>query len=636
VRSLKGGFSHKVSLGLAAGAIAFAASVVASDAASVRPQDSETLSTKLESFFTPKQFDTDGYVYGVRVRDDMSALPDLQLMPEAKMRIAAPTSSACPEVGSGTCFMPRSLKLSHFGVDTRALGSGTLLISPSSAAPSPVVAPSITGALVTGALPTLSTSAVSRLADSLGLPSTDRASVTIAGPQFVPVQNSAKNSSAYLVSGGVIPTARANLLNTQATGAINAMASYASGPLAAAISRSSVLQDAVLIDSYGRDFQVDLTKAADVRGFDPSYALVASRTTDFIPFAFGIESPIGPLVASGYATDTVTPAGVSGMFRGPADYHEYDLRDFSLGVTVAPGIDINLGYHLDMGGAFNNYDASGSSAYDGLFMSAAAVNSPYASLANGGSFIGSTIALADDLHLRFGEISLSPEREPFSVNAYSAIDRLSNPRALYDLRAARGTLAGLSWDFAHWGGLGVTATRVDEQNGLLGGYGSGALSIADNATTTALGVSARIGFGDGWVTTASYSEGVTQLDLKPTGLFSQASDLHSRAYGIAVAKHGLFGEDSLGFAVTRPIQIYSGTADITAANGIDANSDLRLNSERISLAGVKPETDIELGYVTTFLDGALALQANAAYQLNTQGQTGTNSLAVVSRAKIKF
>jgi hypothetical protein len=40
--------------------------------------------------------------------------------------------------------------------------------------------------------------------------------------------------------------------------------------------------------------------------------------------------------------------------------------------------------------------------------------------------------------------------------------------------------------------------------------------------------------------------------------------------------------------------------------------------------------------VTTFLDGALALQANAAYQLNTQGQNGTNSLAVVSRAKIKF
>ncbi|HVZ69554.1 MAG TPA: hypothetical protein VG891_08815 [Rhizomicrobium sp.] len=639
MRSLKGGLPHKTIAGIAAGVLAFAVSVVASQAASVRPvpKNTETLSATLQSFFTPKQFDTDGSVYGVRVRDDSSGLPDLQIMPEAKMRIAAPTSAACPEVASGVCFAPHSLTTAHFGLDMRALGSGTLLISPASTAATPVVTPPITGALVTGALPTLSTSAVSRLADSLSIPNFDRASASIAGPRFLPMQNSAQIAPSYLVSGGVIPTSHANLLSgVEATGAINAVASYASGPLAAAISHSSVLQSAVVIDSYGHDYTVDLTKVADTRGFDPSYALVASRTIDFIPFAFGIDSPIGPLVASGYATDTIVPAAVSGMYRGASDHHEYDLRDFSLGVTIAKGVDVNLGYHLDMGGAFNNYDASGSAAYDGLFMSASAVNSPYASLANGGSFIGSTIALADDLHLRFGEISLSPEREPFTVNAYSAMDQFFGPRPLYDLRTAQGTMAGVSWDFARWGGVGLTATQIDEHNGLLGGYGSGALSVADSANTAALGVSARIGFGDGWVTTASYSEGITQLDLKPTGIFSQASDLRSRAYGIAVAKHGLFGEDSLGFAVTRPIQIYSGSAEVTAADGVDANYNLALNSERISLAGVKPETDIELGYVTTFLDGALALQANAAYQMNTQGQTGTNSLAVVSRAKIKF
>jgi len=631
VRGRKGGLPHRTIVTAVAGAFALVASVSASHAASVRPKNNETLSADLQAFFTPKQFDTDGSVYGVRVRGDQSDLPDLQIMPEAKMRIAAPTSAACPDVGSGICFTPHSLVPSHFGFDARALGSNTFLISPSS----PAVSPSITSSLVTGALPTLSTSAVSRLADSLGMPTSANASAS--APHLIPMQGIAKSTPTYLSSGGIIPTARGNLMGgTEVTGAMNTIASYASGPLAAAISRSSVLQNTVMIDSSGRDYHVDLTRAADLRGFDPSYALVAERTTDFIPFAFGIESPFGPLVASGYATDTVTPAAVSGMYRGASDYHEYDLRDFSLGVTVAKGIDVNIGYHLDMGGAFNNYDASGSSAYDGLFMSAAAVNSPYASLANGGSFIGSTIALADDLHLRFGEISLTPEREPFAVNLYSPMDQFFGPRPLYDLRTAQGAMAGVSWDFARWGGLGVTATQIDEQNGLLGGYGSGALSIADSASTTALGVSARIGFGDGWVTTASYSEGVTQLDLKPTGLFSQANDLHSRAYGIAVAKHGLFGDDSLGFAVTRPIQIYSGSAEVTAADGVDANYNLALNSERISLAGVKPETDIELGYVTTFLDGALALQANAAYQMNTQGQTGTNSLAVVSRAKIKF
>src|SRR6185437_8710787 len=62
---------------------------------------------------------------------------------------------------------------------------------------------------------------------------------------------------------------------------------------------------------------------------------------------------------------------------------------------------------------------------------------------------------------------------------------------------------------------------------------SGALAVAQAANTSAVGLSARAGFGSGWVTTVSYSEGVTQLDL--------------RANSIAIAKHGLFADnDSLG------------------------------------------------------------------------------------------
>ena len=81
MRSLKGGLSHKTVLGLTAGAFALVACTAASEAASVRPQDTETLSASLQAFFTPKQFDTDGSVYGVRVRADASDLPDLQMDP---------------------------------------------------------------------------------------------------------------------------------------------------------------------------------------------------------------------------------------------------------------------------------------------------------------------------------------------------------------------------------------------------------------------------------------------------------------------------------------------------------------------------------------------------------------------------
>ena len=108
--------------------------------------------------------------------------------------------------------------------------------------------------------------------------------------------------------------------------------------------------------------------------------------------------------------------------------------------------------------------------------------------------------------------------------------------------------------------------------------------------------------------------------------------IHSRSYAIAIAKHGLFADnDSLGVSVSRPIQAYSGGDSFGAP--LDDYSHILGSTERVSLLNGAKETDFEMGYVTTFLDGAVALQANAAWQQNLAGQQGVNSLAVLSRAK---
>lgn len=186
------------------------------------------------------------------------------------------------------------------------------------------------------------------------------------------------------------------------------------------------------------------------------------------------------------------------------------------------------------------------------------------------------------------------------------------------------------WDFAKWGGLGITAVQMSEGSGLFGRYEPEALPLLQSAKTAAVGLSARFGFGAGWVTSFSYNEGITQLNLRPGGVLDGADTLHSRAYGVSVAKHGLFsGEDSLGLAVSRPLELYAGgKASATGAPLI--------GGDHVLLPGSKPETDVELGYVTTFFDGALALQANAGYQMNLAGRSGQNSMTVLSRAKINF
>ena len=73
------------------------------------------------------------------------------------------------------------------------------------------------------------------------------------------------------------------------------------------------------------------------------------------------------------------------------------------------------------------------------------------------------------------------------------------------------------------------------------------------------------------------------------------------------------------------------------ANGLTASGDLPPLVVAQGLgAGRATESDIQLGYVTNFLDGAVALQTNAGYQTNFQGQPGATSVSLLSRAKFKF
>jgi hypothetical protein len=193
------------------------------------------------------------------------------------------------------------------------------------------------------------------------------------------------------------------------------------------------------------------------------------------------------------------------------------------------------------------------------------------------------------------------------------------------LRSLGTVSANINWNFNDWGGLAITASQTNGDVSLLGVF-SGSLATMGGTESTALGISARMGFGEGWVTTVTYGEGVTQLDLSRDSLFANSDPLRSDAYGIALAKQGLFGNDALGIAISRPLQLYTSSTNFGGG----------LNSSFLYANSQARESDVALGYVTTFLDGALALQANAAYQLNAAGTKGQNAVTGVARAKINF
>jgi hypothetical protein len=71
-------------------------------------------------------------------------------------------------------------------------------------------------------------------------------------------------------------------------------------------------------------------------------------------------------------------------------------------------------------------------------------------------------------------------------------------------------------------------------------------------------------------------------------------------------------------------------------SSLSASGDVPLTVAQGVPLGRAQETDIQVGYVTTFLDGAVALQTNAGYQTNAQGQPGATSVSAFSRFKVKF
>jgi hypothetical protein len=364
----------------------------------------------------------------------------------------------------------------------------------------------------------------------------------------------------------------------------------------------------------GKSALAGLAVAACIAVGTPSLAQNAAQTV-YLPASLDVYSP--PAL-QGPASD-VSPSLLSNETRALIGGRNR-LHDLETTASIAPGLALSAGAGVDTMGHFNGFGER--SANDGLFLYAAAA--PYSAQVSGGNFASATIALAGDLHFNAGHASLAVRDTALDTPLFSS---LTQP-LLGALRSADATFADVGWNFAPSSGLNLTASSSTEQNSLTASVDRSKAALS-KVSSNAVGASAHVGLGEGWVTTVSYTQGVTQLDLKPTNLLGTSLDSH--AYSVSVAKHGLFAEnDSLGLAVSRPIADFAGRLSVAPLNSTD-----ELGRPLLPF-GARPETDLELGYVTSFFNGALNLQANAAYQMNVEGQNGTNSLTVLSRAKINF
>ena len=293
-------------------------------------------------------------------------------------------------------------------------------------------------------------------------------------------------------------------------------------------------------------------------------------------------------------------------------------QSFAASTALSMNLALDAGYNLDLGQRFDNYAALKSPLLD---------QTSFLGLANGGTYAGVTYAPAPNLRLRLGAQLKSNRLDSFTFDPTLGMHGL--PLA-YDNGASRSLLAGVSWDFADWAGLDLSGIVNQQQ-----GQPVGASPLADLTPGSTRHHQRAQCFG-------AYEFRQRLGDHR--GL--QRRPDPARPEGRR-ARHDrqpfLFDRHRQAWPVRRTMRWASPSAIPAPACWIMASKwwrrpaiCRRCSWPMTACRAPTPETDLQLGYVTSFLDGALALQANAAYQMNYQGQTGATSLAVLSRAKIKF
>jgi len=188
--------------------------------------------------------------------------------------------------------------------------------------------------------------------------------------------------------------------------------------------------------------------------------------------------------------------------------------------------------------------------------------------------------------------------------------------------------------------IGLDLGLMNEKGSVLGSLSSGALALGRAATTTF--ATARVGWNItpdiNFFTRASY--GLTDVRAASLSLVEGINSLRSASFSLGLAGTSLFRRnDRLSFAISQPLRVTGGRADIslvTSRNYRADNLDLSFSHNQISLAPGGREIDFELAYGLADMFGA-RLDFNVLHQINPgHNRANPDNTAVLIRLGSEF
>jgi hypothetical protein len=377
----------------------------------------------------------------------------------------------------------------------------------------------------------------------------------------------------------------------------------------------AAISNVAFLDSYGRDYEVDLSRAAAVRpGFSDLFSVMQQRLGwHFAGVPLGSTSQLD-LDVRANPTDGITGFAPSGGLEASLADHQSVMR-FSGGTDGASWV---------IGNGLSLRDALAENATDDPFTTLS-ISQGFAAPVGGAasSFAGVRLQVGEDTHLSLGLSNASNQGIP--AYAIGSIYHDASQAAVMRLDERIGDSL-----------LGLEAGGMVEEGGVLGSLASGALKMADHSSTSWLSASYQRALADHWSLKGSMTVSMTTANSPEGSIITSIGPIYATSIALGLARSDVWDTgDAWSFAIAQPLHAERAPVSLAFGTGVDASTGKTiLQSEHSSLTPSGREIDFESGY--RFPIGDWNGAANIAYSIDSADVHGGHAVAGLFWLSRKF
>lgn len=363
------------------------------------------------------------------------------------------------------------------------------------------------------------------------------------------------------------------------------------------------LEKTLVLDSYGRAFQVDLGDHIEVSDGllhlnDFFHGLSQTSVGDQF-----VLPELNTLVAFGATTNDDYRFDMIEYFGMPGDVVlENQQAEVSIAVRskLTSQLDLSTGYRVS---PHQTYGAVSQLESHELFGNSSFISGQAFSSVLSGFGSQGQIASVNYHPRNFSKASLKVGLASVDQKQQFGLDSMSS-------------ILQAGYQFTDNAGLSMQFGQIEEKGSLFGGAAGGVFGV-ETATTYAVNLSGNIKASDKVSIVANYGMGRTHVDSSENSLLKDFSSLGSDWYSLGLVGNNVFrAKDQIGFAMSQPLKIRSGGVDYSIPNARELNGNIGFDRERINLSETgATEQNIE-GYYRTMLNDKLELGSFFSFRQN--------------------